>query len=197
MRKVTAAILSAFMALPPAGSAAQTSIPWTEVGGWIVAADSSLGFGCFVLNVYEDGTAIRLGFDKSVGGGYVLLGNTRWASIEELKDYDITIQMDNEPIWTAIATGGRMDDLPVLRITFGDPDFVYEFMRKLGLRVWFNGREVANLSLRGSAAAAVAMLECQEAFNEMAPSVSDPFSDGPSQPTQPQPGPPASGDPFA
>lgn len=158
------------------------SIPWKNVGGWIVAIDSSLGNSCFIANIYENGIVLRLGFDStnSLGPAYIAIGSGDWKSIEVGKDYDIAIQLDQNSPWTATARGIDMNNLKMLLVSFSDTNFVNEFVRKLGLKFSFNGNVIANLSLRGSAAAAIELIQCQKAvgnsFSAPPATTKDPFA---------------------
>ena len=60
------------------------------------------------------------------------------------------------------ATGIRLDGSPFLFIPLDEADFVDEFMRKHTLAIDYDGTAVAHLSLEGSSAAIVEMVECQE-----------------------------------
>ncbi len=42
----------------------QHSIAWkSDVGGWFVGVDRSLGYGCYMQSYPDDGFLLRLGFD--------------------------------------------------------------------------------------------------------------------------------------
>ncbi len=168
-------------------SAADT-ILWKEVGGWGVYMDPSLGNGCFVLNVYEDGTLLRLGFNFTVKPTtiYLALGNDKWKSLEVGKDYPIQIQFDRSPAWDATASAIEMNQSKFLVVSTTDPNFASEFASKLSMRSTFSGREIAHLRLNGSAKAISEMLNCQQAVNST--KKSDPF--------EADPGVKSSSDPF-
>lgn len=166
-----------------------------DVGGWKLGIDHTLGDGCFIYAEYEGGEKFRIGFQ--VDGeieGYGMIGNHAWKSLEKGKDYRISIQFDDEDPWYADATaeifGGQ--GLPILFFTFGDFDFLEEFMRKHEFRVRYKDRQIAHLTLRGSHAAGTSMIACQAFVAEQQNgrgdfTSGDPFYDG---------RPPRSDDPF-
>lgn len=180
--------LTAFLALP-AGSVAQDGnsevVFYNEVRGWQVFADRTVGNSCFGFNIYEDGTVLRLGFNAPGDANvvYLAIGNEKWASIEAEKDYDITIRMDRESPWDARARGLRMGDFPMLVIHTNEVGFFDEIVRKHGMSVYFNGNEIASLSLAGSAAASNLIVECQQLVQQyMASGALDDLPEPPSDP---------------
>lgn len=160
MRLGAPIVVAAALAAGPA--AAQDTEQWGTARGWDVRVDSSMGDGCFVLAGFEDGTVFRLGFDRTDDSAYLMVGNDDWSSIEEGKDYALEIRMDRAAPWEAPATGVRLDGSPFLFIPLDEADFVDEFMRKHTLAIDYDGTAVAHLSLEGSSAAIVEMVECQE-----------------------------------
>ena len=50
---------------------AQDLVPYSEAGGWEVAVDPTLGNGCLLTSDFEDGSTVRIGFDRTAGNGYV------------------------------------------------------------------------------------------------------------------------------
>ncbi len=164
----------------------EQSAVWKQVGNWNVAIDPSYGNTCFIATTYVNNTAIRLGFNPegSTYPVYIMIANADWASIEDEKDYELRLQLDNENHWNAVATGMTIGGLKALVINFGEVKFVTEFVRKHWFKVWFNGQMIANLSLSGSAKAARELVLCQTAVNSylssgQRPSAKDPFDQTP------------------
>ncbi|RWD31332.1 MAG: hypothetical protein EOS22_04740 [Mesorhizobium sp.] len=143
------------------------TVLWKNVGNWSVYVDRPLEFQCFVTTLYEDYTIFRFGFLQpgSSTALYLAIGNLNWTSIEEGKDYDLILQIDNEAGWRSPAKGMRFGTLTALAIGTNEPGFVEQLMRKHSLRVFFNGRQVLNLSLRGSNAALRELGTCQNAVD--------------------------------
>ncbi|GKX35284.1 MAG: hypothetical protein MnENMB40S_29020 [Rhizobiaceae bacterium MnEN-MB40S] len=156
-------------------------VHWADVGNWSIFADRTLGNACYAVTVYESGIFLRAGFNGSGSGGdtYVAVGSLDWKSIEFGKEYDITFQMDREAPWNGTATGAIIGEVPFLVIYHDNYDFFEEFARKLGIRIIYEGKQIANLSLRGSHAALMSMIECQAVVNEYStrPKEKDPFKE--------------------
>lgn len=149
--------------------------------------DPSMGNACYVSTFYDEGTIIRLGFyfSQESKGIYLALGNRKWKSLEPGKDYPIQIQFDRNPVWNATASVVNSSGTNFLTVYTTNTNFANEFSRKLGMRVTFNGQQVAGLKLKGSARAIGEMLRCQETVNgglaqerRQAPK-SDPFQANP------------------
>ena len=166
------------------GIAAESDQPvhWKDVQGWSVYSDRSNGNACYMFSIFEGGTALRLGFNgpENPSRSYLAIGDVDWASIEDGKDYDISIRMDRESPWTATAQGMLRGEIRFLVIQNLNVDFFDEFARKLGVQFFYEGKQIAHLSLRGSYAALSEMLECQSVINEYlnTPADGDPFKNG-------------------
>ncbi|RWH18169.1 MAG: hypothetical protein EOQ75_21960 [Mesorhizobium sp.] len=141
----------------------QETALWRNVGTWGVYIDKTTDYRCFIATLYEDNTVFRVGFQGPTSNSalYVSLGNVNWTSIEAGKDYDLILQIDNEAGWPSPATGFRFGSIPALVIGTNQTGFVDQLMRKHSLRVLFNGRQILNLSLRGSNDALAEMANCQ------------------------------------
>jgi hypothetical protein len=146
----------------PASAAADDPIRWGKVSGWDVMIDPTLGNGCFIYTLYDAGTELRLGFDPDNGEAYMMVGNAKWGSIEEGKDYDIEVKMDRDSPWLATATGANMGGLPILWASTDEPNFLVDFAKKKGLQVIYQGKTIASLNLSGTYAAVSEMLKCQD-----------------------------------
>lgn len=188
MKRCVVLAFSLFCSTMPAIAA--NAIPYKQVNGWDVLMDPTMGNACYVTTTYDGGVTLRLGFDFTGPKGmiYIALGNNAWKSIEDGKDYPVEIQFDNQPVWKANAKGTDFADSKWLHIITSDPNFAEEFSRKLGMRVRFNGQQIAGLRLKGTSRAMDEMLACQAMTNEALgsrggnkpapPPPSDPFSSG-------------------
>lgn len=170
--------LSVLMSVP---AAAAGSTYWGTVRGWTVAADDSLG-GCFIYSAFEGNAHVRIGYDRGHDKIYLILGDKDWKSIEVDKKYQLQLQMGHKPKWTAPALGGRMDDIPILYAQAGDITLLKEIASQNYMRVWYGTTEIANFSLKGTAAALSEMVRCQTAQNKKTTQGGDPFSSGASDP---------------
>ncbi|SFB53007.1 hypothetical protein SAMN03159496_04733 [Rhizobium sp. NFR07] len=170
-------------------AAAQQAIPWKSSGDWDILMDQTMGNACYVTAAYEDGTVIRLGFNflENERTMYLAIGNAKWKSLEDSKDYEISVTFDNRTPWKAAAVGSDFASAKWLFINGLKGSFANEFARKHSVRVHYNGREIVNLRLKGSSKAIDEMIACQTTVNEVT-------SGKPQQPTTPAPSPQ---DPFS
>ena len=107
MQKTLAALLplaglACLVSSAPASAAADV-IRWGSVSGWDIMVDPSLGNGCFIYTQYDAGTALRLGFSPDDDEAYLMVGNKKWSSIEDGKEYQIQLKMDRDSPWKATA----------------------------------------------------------------------------------------------
>lgn len=153
---------------------AQKSPLWKEVAGWDVRVDESLADSCFVFRVYEGQTVLRVGFNKLAGNSYLMLGDKDWASLEEGKTYDLIFQFDQEEPWVGRATAIDFHTLVGLWMNIEEPAFLRDMAENHVLAIRYRGIPVARLSLQGSYAALMEMVNCQELVDE-ARGDTDPF----------------------
>lgn len=144
---------------------AASSDRWGKVRGWDILIDESLGNGCFIYTEYRDGTALRLGFDRTRDNSYIMIGNRDWDKIEQDGSYDIIIRMDRAAPWHATASGVILGHLPLLMAHTDDTKFLLDFAKKRGITVEYRGDTIAKLSLAGTFAAMTEMLNCQKEMN--------------------------------
>ena len=135
-----------------------------EVGGWSISLDSSLGDGCFASSGFEDGSALRFGFSNLDDDlpFYIALIKEDWASIEDGKDYEVTLQFDKAQPWSATATGMHMGDFPGLLVGTDQSDFLTELARKKKVSWWYQDTLLGTYSLSGTFAATQAIAACQQ-----------------------------------
>jgi hypothetical protein len=172
-----ACLVSANMS--PAAAASGDPIRWGKVSGWDILIDPTLGNGCFIFTIYDGGTALRLGWSPDDDEAYLMVGNSKWGSIEAGKDYDIQIRMDRDSPWYATATGVNFDGLPLLMAETDKPNFLIDFAKKNTLQVVYGGSTIATLSLSGTYAAITEMLNCQNQVDKIGVgnrSTVDPFA---------------------
>jgi hypothetical protein len=181
MKQFVLAAAVALAIVSPAEADPSDVTVWSNTNGWMVASDKTFGNACFVVTIFEGNIALRIGFQPkgSASPAYVAIGSPDWKSIEVDKEYQIRMQFDNKTPWDAAATGANVNGIPVLMINFADVNFIKEFMRQLSFRAWFNGSLLAHLSLKGSAAAARELANCQRAVENLGggePTSKDPFA---------------------
>lgn len=184
------AFVAAFLAVSSVSNAyAEESIFWKKVGNWSVAMDPTMGNACYVATSYEGGTFLRLGFNftgekKQI---FIAVGNADWKSLEAGKDYQVVIQFDNQSPWNANARAISFNGMPYLIVSTPDSNFANEFSHKLGMRIFFNNKQILALRLNSSSRAIDEMLNCQTAVDSAlatkkspapAPVPKDPFQSG-------------------
>lgn len=145
---------------------------WKKVGGWQVRIDTTLYNGCFIVAVYRSGTVVRVGLippgSERQGQAYIMVGNRKWKSIEVGKDYNLIFKFDNLPEWSASARGIKMSrTLNTLFATTTKVEFFNEMKRKHQLAIFYQGKRIAWVRLKGSYAAINEMARCQSAVRRL------------------------------
>ncbi len=154
---------------------------WKNVDHWQVRVDTTLNNSCFFYATFARGTMLRIGLDKTAtGGGYIIVGNNDWKSIEEGKHYKISIKFDNQTPWIGNATGIKFNanaKISFLYLPFGESEFLEEFMTKNSLEIKYNNASVTTLNLKHNYQVIKELIECQKAMDSARPSSSkDPFA---------------------
>ncbi len=152
---VAISVLCAGMAM------AQDPIPYGEAGGWEVLIDPSLGNGCFLISEFEDGSVVRIGFDRTAGTGYVIAFNEGWGDIVEGQQYPVSFMLDDQQ-YDGTAVGMSLSGLPGAMITFDNVDFLADLAMRQTMSLSNEGGEVMVIDLTGSAAAIEQTIACQE-----------------------------------
>jgi hypothetical protein len=186
MRTVVSIIVLATVMLHPAlaRSDSKETGKWGQVGGWQVRVDPSLGHGCFAMQIYEDGTVIRVGFNISNRTIYFTLGNTAWRSLEVGKIYRMRSVFDDQKSYDGELTGRQIggDGMVFLDHSSVSYEFTHDFMARSGMRIYFRGNQI----LRNTYAALSEVVNCQREMNSAGGNVgsqqpaADPFA-GPSR----------------
>ena len=192
MKKIVPILASAalaFSAVP--ASASDEPSAWKTVGDWDVSFYPTLP-GCMALILYESGLFFFIGVSTGEQGQLLelTLMNEAWESIEDGKDYEILVQFGRETPWTLEMAGLENEGMPMLTYSFplfSSPAkaFINEFMRKNWMEWSYLGSSLGNLSLRGSRAAFLEMVNCQREFNKALASTGDPFAPRSGSPDDP------------
>lgn len=194
------ALIAVLIATGPAHAQRDTTL-WRDVGGgWSIRIDRTLNFGCYLLWAGERGTLVRFGFNRSVGNAYVIVGNMQWKSLQAGRQYRLMMQFDDHSPWTVSARGLTMGTTVFLSADLTDVRFFREFSRSHSFDIYYQDRRIAQISLRGSAAAVNEMITCQQQVEQVRPrspgTPADPFAQqSPRAPSQLRST--SSDDPFA
>jgi len=141
--------------------AAQSLEQWGSSDYWDVLVDPSLGDGCLIQSEFDDGSVVRIGFDRNEGSGYVTAFNADWGDIEEDAWYPVLFDLDGEE-YEADARGMYLEGVPGADILFDNPDFLFDIAAKYTMTLYNEYGEVLAIDLTGSALALEAAIQCQE-----------------------------------
>jgi hypothetical protein len=134
---------------------------WGSGGGWDIMIDPSLGNGCLIQAAYQDGSLVRIGFDRNAGAGYITAFNENWGDIEEGATYDIEFDLDGQP-YEGEAVGIYLAGTPGADIYFTNPDFLWDIAAKYTLTLYHEGYEVMAIDLGGTMVGLEGALACQD-----------------------------------
>ena len=104
---------------------------------------------------------MKVGFDRTDGGGYVTAYNYNWGGIEDDEWYPLLFALDGQD-YDAEGRGVYFDDLPGVHIPFDNPDFLFDIAKKYTMTLYNTEGEVMAIDLTGSYKALEAALECQD-----------------------------------
>jgi hypothetical protein len=149
------------LALLSTAAVAQDLVPYSEAGGWSVEVDPTLGNGCLLSSDFEDGSHVRIGFDRTAGNGYVIAANTAWGEITDGTDYPISFMLDDQK-YDGSAKGLHLDDLPGVMVTFDSMDFLTDLAAKTTMTLQSEGADVMSIDLSGTDEAINETIACQE-----------------------------------
>ena len=187
MRFALIAITSLFLLGGARLSSAESgdTAKWGQVEGWEIRVDRSVGDGCFAMQVYEDNTVLRVGFDQTEKAIYLFIANASWKSVEIGKRYQMRFVFDEQYPFNGELVGVKLGNLTVLSHSNVSTDFTKAFMQRNGLRVYYQNNRIASLSLKNTYAAIGEVLNCQSAMASSgsgkgrSQTTSDPFSNSP------------------
>jgi len=157
-RVLSAATVLAAVAV---SAGAQELEQWGTAGGWDVMIDPSLGNGCLIQAAYNDGSVVRIGFDRNEGMGYVTAFNEAWGDIEEGAQYPVLFALDGQD-YNADAKGIYLNGVPGADIYFDNPDFLFDLAKKYTMTLYSENGEVMSIDLGGSYIGLEAAIECQD-----------------------------------
>jgi len=164
-----------------ASAIAQTA-EWSQVGGWKIRVDRTIGNGCFAFQTYDDGSVVRIGFNPERKTIYFLLGNDSWQSLEVGKKYQLVFEFDGVDRYDGELLGMKLGDSKTVFLDHNNVSvkFTEAFMQRNAVRVYYQGNRIASLSLANTYAAIAEVLNCQSQFNGSngGQNVSDPFRSG-------------------
>ena len=159
---LTKIAVAACLAALSSAAFAQDLVPYSEAGGWAVSVDPTLGNGCLLSSEFDDGSSVRIGFDRNAGNGYVAASNAAWGDITDGTDYPISFLLDEEK-YDGNAKGIHLDTLPGVLVTFDTIDFLTDLASRNVMVLQSEGTDVMSIDLSGSDEAIAETIACQDA----------------------------------
>ncbi|MDZ7575918.1 MAG: hypothetical protein U0934_18520 [Pseudotabrizicola sp.] len=141
---------------------AQELVTYDSVGVWDILVDPTVGNGCLINAVFEDGSDVRVGFAPDSGYGYILALNDGWEGVEDDVMYPISMKVDGV-VYEGEGRGIHIDGLPGVDIEFDSADFLMDVATKQTLTLSTEAGEIMSIDLTDSLAALGAAIDCQEA----------------------------------
>jgi hypothetical protein len=140
---------------------AQDLVTYGQVGVWDILVDPTIGNGCLINAVFEDGSDVRIGFDREAGTGYLLAMNEAWQGIEEGATYPVQMDVDGK-VYDGEATGIIIDGMPGADIPFDSIDFLMDIAAKNTLTLSNAEGPVMSIDLTDSDDALAEAIACQD-----------------------------------
>jgi len=160
--KTAGFFVAAGVAVMVSGAAmAQDLVQYDTVGVWDVLVDPTIGNGCLINAVFEDGSDVRIGFAPDTGFGYILAMNSAWDGIEEGVSYPISMDVDGT-VYEGEGKGIFINDLPGVDIEFDSADFLMDVATKQTLTLSNESGPVMSIDLTDSLMALDSAIACQE-----------------------------------
>ncbi|MCU0901453.1 MAG: hypothetical protein MUC82_13300 [Cypionkella sp.] len=160
--KTAGFFVAAGVAVMVSGAAmAQDLVQYDTVGVWDILVDPTIGNGCLINAVFEDGSDVRIGFAPDTGFGYILAMNSAWDGIEEGVSYPISMDVDGT-VYEGEGKGIFINDLPGVDIEFDSADFLMDVATKQTLTLSNESGPVMSIDLTDSLMALDSAIACQE-----------------------------------
>ncbi|MEL7115177.1 MAG: hypothetical protein AAGP08_06215 [Pseudomonadota bacterium] len=143
------------------GAWAQDLEAWGSSEYWDVMIDPSLGYGCLIQSEFQDGSLVRVGYDRADEVGYVAVFNYEWQGIEDGAYYPITFELDRNQ-YDADAFGYWWGDAPGAIIPFDNDQFLFDIAKKYTMTIYTEDGYLTSFDLTGSYRALEAATTCQD-----------------------------------
>jgi hypothetical protein len=191
MKQAIAALLLACM---PFAAAAQDAskvkdpILWGEFGTRTVQMEPGIGHACVIVSEFDTGHVLVFGryFKPGKPGFFISVQNEKWKSLVHNKVYSISFGFGEKEIWEAESGAYVQGSTRRLTMKTVTRDFFDEFKSSKTVKMFYEGKEIAQLSLSGVQKAVEQMDACQQTTDELLkisrtePDTSDPFAKKPS-----------------
>lgn len=160
-RSCLSTALVAVLSLAPTALLAQDLVAYDTIGVWDIYVDPTVGNGCLINAVFEDGSDVRIGFDADAGAGYMIATNANWGDIVDGQAYPISMDVDGS-IYQGTGTGIHLDDMPGVDIPFDSVDFLMDVAAKQTLTLSSESGPVMSIDLTDTLEALQGAIACQE-----------------------------------
>lgn len=136
-------------------------VPWGESGTWKILKDPNHGDGCLIETALNDGSYLRIGFEKKGSGeGYISSFNPAWTAIKEDKKYDVTVKFGDQS-FVGEGRGGKLGDMPGIIAKSNSVDLLVALAAEDSVNLSIDGGAGLNVDLKGSEDALAQALVCQ------------------------------------
>jgi hypothetical protein len=162
-------ILLAFAA-PSMLLGAENTIVFDVADGWTIRSDLNRGYRCFAEADYDNGSAVRAGFNSEDGSFYLSVADYGWNWIETGTAYTIALAFDDDPSVPLSATGIMLQTdyvQPGLRLDIPadtQEQLYAHFMNRAEMHVAHEDHVSLTLGLVGTRRAMLLLEECQAAM---------------------------------
>lgn len=151
---------------------------------------------CVVMSAFDTGHELMFWryFKKGKPGFFLSVGNEKWKSLVHKKVYSVNFEFDEGINWDVETTAYVQGSTRRLMMKSNLQDFLDGFKSSKTVKMFYEKKEIAQLSLSGVEKAVDQMDACQKTTDEILktsrtePDTSDPFAKNPSKQ--------ASDDPF-
>ena len=140
---------------------AQELQSFDTVEGWEILIDPTIGNGCLINAQFEDGSDVRIGFDRAANTGYLWASNEAWGDIEEGAAYPLSFSLDGE-VYQGEGKGLYIDEMPGVDIPFDSLEFLLALAEKNTMELSNDSGPVMTINLAGTDAALARAIECQD-----------------------------------
>ncbi|MDQ1186998.1 MULTISPECIES: hypothetical protein [Agrobacterium] len=187
MKQAIAALLLACMPFAAAARDApeiKDPVLWGKFGTWRVQMQPNLDNTCVVMSAFETGHDLMFWryFKKGKPGFFLSVGNEKWKSLVHKKVYSVNFEFDEGINWDVETTAYVQGTNRRLMMKSSLQDFLDGFKSSKAVKMFYEKKEIAHLSLSGVEEAIEEMDACQKTTDEFfkisrtKPDTSDPFA---------------------
>ena len=165
-RRALTAIIATAM-IPCGAIAAENTIVFDTIGGWVIKTDLDRDYRCYLEADYDNGAAVRAGFNSDDGRFYISVGQYEWDWAESGNEYTVELGFDDDPARELSATGIVLETEYVqsgVRLQVPaeqEQDVIAAFMYRSLMHLSWSEEHSLTLGLYGTQRATEALETCQ------------------------------------